>query len=134
MRIYVSSRTKALLPKVTVGMMSTGFTSVQPSLKLLARWRPQPIHELLQGPLMHKDTNLCTTGSLKTQPSITLPGIIILKQCSSIVIGLIPIMILKKTNLAWLKSNTRISCVVATHLSFLTRSSKCIICRTHVKR
>jgi hypothetical protein len=28
--------------------------------------RPQPIHELLQGLLMQKDTNLSITGSLKT--------------------------------------------------------------------
>jgi hypothetical protein len=35
------------------------------------------------------------------------------------VIGLIPIMVLKKTILVWLKSNTRIDCVVATHLSLL---------------
>jgi hypothetical protein len=33
----------------------------------------------------------------------------------------------------WLKSNMRVDCVVATHLSFLTTWSKSIICRTHVK-
>jgi hypothetical protein len=30
-------------------------------------------------------------------------------------------MVLEKMNLAWLKSNTCISCVVVTHLSLLTR-------------
>jgi hypothetical protein len=44
-----------------------------------------------------------------------------------------PIMVLKKTILVWLKSNTHIDCVVATHLSLLTRWSRSIIYRTHVK-
>jgi radical SAM superfamily enzyme len=34
--------------------------------------------------------------------------------------------------MVWLKSNTRVDCVVATHLSLLTMWSKSIICRTHV--
>jgi hypothetical protein len=66
MQTYVSSRTEALLPKVAIGMTSTGFASVQPVLKLLARWRPQLIQELLRGSLMHKDTYQSTTGSLTT--------------------------------------------------------------------
>jgi hypothetical protein len=66
MRTYISCRMEALLPKVTVGMTSMGFASVQPFLKLLAQWQPQLIHELLQGPLMQKDTNLSTMGSLQT--------------------------------------------------------------------
>jgi hypothetical protein len=48
-------------------------------------------------------------------------------------VGLVPIMVLEKTNLVWLKSNTRIGCVIATHLSLLTRLSKSIIYRTHAK-
>jgi hypothetical protein len=43
------------------------------------------------------------------------------------------IMVLEKTILVWLKSNTRIDCVVATHLFLLTRWSRSIICCTHVK-
>jgi hypothetical protein len=66
MQTYVSCRTKALLSKVTVGMTSLGFTSVQPFFNLLIHWRPQLMHELLQGPLMQKVTNLSTTESLKT--------------------------------------------------------------------
>jgi hypothetical protein len=56
-----------------------------------------------------------------------------MKTVFSTVIGLIPIMVLEKTILVWLKSNTRVDCVVATHLSLLTRWSRSIICRTHVK-
>jgi hypothetical protein len=37
------------------------------------------------------------------------------------VIGFIPIMELEKINFVWLKSNTHIICVVATHLSLPTR-------------
>jgi hypothetical protein len=67
MRTCVSYHTEALLPKVTVDMvMSMGFASVQLLLKLLAHWWPQLIHELVGGLLMHMDTNLSTTGSLKT--------------------------------------------------------------------
>jgi hypothetical protein len=65
MQTYVSCRMEALLSKVTVGMTSTGFAFVQPFLKLLARWQPQLIHDLLLDPLMQKDTNLSTTESLK---------------------------------------------------------------------
>jgi hypothetical protein len=57
---------KALLPKVMVNTTSMGFASVQPFLKLLTRWLPELIQELLQGLLMQKDMNLSTTGSLKT--------------------------------------------------------------------
>jgi hypothetical protein len=63
---YVSSHTEALLSKVMVGITSMGFTSIQLFLKLLTHWCPQLIHELLRGSLMHKDTNLSTTGTLKT--------------------------------------------------------------------
>jgi hypothetical protein len=44
-----------------------------------------------------------------------------------------PYLVLEKTILVWLKSNTRVDCVVATHLSLLTRWSRSIICCTHVK-
>jgi hypothetical protein len=62
MRTYGSCRTEALLPKVTVDMMSTGFASVQSFLKLLTRWLPQLIQALLRGLLMQKDMNLSATG------------------------------------------------------------------------
>jgi hypothetical protein len=39
----------------------------------------------------------------------------------------------QENNFVWLKSNTRIDCVVVTHLSLLTRWSRFIICRTHEK-
>jgi hypothetical protein len=40
---YDSCHTDALLPKITVDTMSTGFASVQSFLNLLARWLPQLI-------------------------------------------------------------------------------------------
>jgi hypothetical protein len=57
---------EVLLSKIMVGMMSMSFASVQSFFMLLALWHPQLIHELLRGPLMHKDMKLSITGSLKT--------------------------------------------------------------------
>jgi hypothetical protein len=79
---------------------------------------------------MQKDTNLNTTGSLKTLLSITIRN----KNLKTLFF-----------NCDWFDHNhgtrenefimvaVKLDCVVATHLSLLTRSSKSIICCTHAK-
>jgi hypothetical protein len=57
---------------------------------------------------MKKDMKLGTLKIIKNISSTTLLGIRSSKSSSLIVIVFIPIMVLKKTNLAWLKSNMQI--------------------------
>jgi hypothetical protein len=49
------------------------------------------------------------------------------KWCSSIVIGLLPIVQREKTNMAWWKSNRMIDCTTTTLESLPTNARRCII-------
>jgi hypothetical protein len=125
MRTYVNCRMEALLSKVTVGTTSTGFLSrplaATTNIGVVTRAVDADGHESKY------------YGVIKNIIKYRFARNKNLKQCSSIVIGLIPIMVLEKTILVWLKSNTHVDYVVATHLSLLTRWIRSIICRTHVK-
>jgi hypothetical protein len=133
MRTYVSCRTKALLPKVTVRTTSTSFASVQSffeaSRPLTATTNIGVVTRVVDA----DDHESKYYGVIKNIIEYSFTGNKNMKIMFSTVIGLIPIMVLEKTILVWLKSNTRVDCVVATHLSLLTRWSRSIICRTHVR-
>jgi hypothetical protein len=133
MRTYVSCRTKALLPKVTVRTTSTGFASVQ---SFFEASRPLAATTNIGVVTRAVDADGHESkyyGVIKNIIEYSFSGNKNMKTVFSTMIGLIPIMVLEKTILVWLKSNTRVDCVVVTHLSLLTRWSRSIICCTHVK-